>query len=87
MITGIQLTNLGFAPLVFKGTIAYSINNRCQGVLSNGVFYFRLEPEGEYLQAKNVNHLKHQFRRKHGLKIEDHLIIEALATTTKDDNS
>lgn len=65
MITDKQLIDLGFVPFVFKRSIAFSINNYCQGVLSGGVFFFKLKEDGEYLQAKNINHLKWLYKREH----------------------
>lgn len=65
MITSKHLIDLGFMPFIFNRSIAYSINNKCQGVLSGGVFFFKLKEDGEYLQAKNVNHLKWLYKREH----------------------
>ena len=69
MITSNQLMDLGFIPFATNKTIAFSINERCQGVLSGGVFFFKLEKDGEYLQARNINHLKWLYKRKHKEKL------------------
>ena len=89
MTTQQHLIDLGFVPFQFKKTIAFSINNRCQGVLNNGVFFFKLKEDGEYLQAKNKNHLKWLFKKEHRYAILDLEIMEAVhrATTKEDDSS
>jgi hypothetical protein len=79
-------------PLVVKKTIAFTINNRCQGVLSNGVFFFKLSAEGEYLQAKNINQLKWLFKKEHKYGILQLEMLEAIhngtnSTTDSDSNN
>jgi hypothetical protein len=69
MITSDKLMDLGFVPLIVNKTIAFSINERCQGVLSGGVFFFKLKADGEYFQANNVNHLKWLYKREHKEKL------------------
>jgi len=79
MITQQHLIDMGFVPLRYKTTILFSINNRCQGVLNNGVFFFKLQEEGEYLQAKNKNHLKWLFKKEHKLTPNELEVIELIA--------
>jgi hypothetical protein len=78
MITQRHLIDLGFLPLLVNKTIAFTINNRCQGVLANGVFHFKLSAEGEYLQANNINHLKWLFKKEHKYGILQLEMLESI---------
>lgn len=74
MITSNKLMDLGFIPMPTTVGIVYSINEKCQGVLSGGVFYFKLSKEGNYLQAKNINHLKWLYKREHKENVHNRMV-------------
>lgn len=79
MISQRHLIDLGFVPMAFKTTILFSINERCQGVLNNGVFHFKLSKDGDYLQTNNKNQLKWLFRKEHKRGIIELEVIESIA--------
>lgn len=68
MITAKQLFRHGFIATDSTSTTGFYMRGLVNGVLSGGVFHF--PTKGEWKQAKNINHLKHEYKLYTGEKLE-----------------
>lgn len=68
MITPKQLFRHGFIISVAQDDNKFFMHGKVNGVLSGGVFHF--PTLGEWKQAKNLNHLKHEYKCYTGEKLE-----------------
>lgn len=68
MITSKQLFRHGFIATDSTHETQFYMRGKVNGVLSGGVFHF--PTKGEWKQAKNINHLKHEYKMYTGEKLE-----------------
>lgn len=68
MITPKQLFRHGFITATATEDSQFFMHGKVNGVLSGGVFHF--PTLGEWKQAKNINHLKHEYKLYTGEKLE-----------------
>ena len=68
MITHKQLIKHNFITADAVEKAPMYMHGKVNGVLSGGVFHFPMV--GEWYQAKNINHLKHNYFKATGEKLE-----------------